>query len=985
MTDLLTLSVSNDSTLNQVFDGKPYLTNIEGSINICMTLCGQDIDGCNDIEFVNMKNAERVLILTPNPKNTNKCNIKLAFDSSSDSTNANGSGSYKLENVFVTVPSLHKINNQIFDMESFIVYSSVQKNGTKLFVCMCSFYVMTDSVNNNDWRLTSYTLMNELFGDSNKLPNVGETTAIGSPPNPIDVNSFIPNEGFRNFYEYSHPNNTKVNFRIFQTPLYVSSNVLNNLKQKLTPGIMYTNFKDMIQTYTNPPSGIFLFFSQDVTKSIDSALGGSSSTNNCSISNIIQDLKDTVKSKVSTSGKKKKTKKSKKKKGGVLLGKKKKKTKKGGKKKKKSKFTNMEESFENFENESDDEDEDEDEEEEFENDDEEEEDFDNDTEEEEEDEDEDEEDFDNEEEDEDEDEEDFDNDDNKDGDEEAFVSKKIEKQSKIGGGYTVVALIGLLSLVVFIYFLSENETFRNWVNENKDITLTIFFIFIYLLFLIYQAIIFNGNANKIFNPSPAQKNAFNFTVFIWSVLILFIVFMLLYRTKLVQNEWIAGFIALVSSIFTGLVTYYSKKKPSKVTKSKGSKNIEERKENRKQYNQSKPIIIYTLIYFISLPICAYVLYSKIMNDPTFEGRGLSTPPQNKILEMLQNNNIQDLLGSKLRYYFILGLQILSTFILSLFLIISTRRSFNIRNGISLLIILFILAFVTVGDYMYNRSTLNSSNIDLCEFDFISPFSMNMDLRKELIPLFFGKNIDINLQEIDVNKPGFFDKLNNNEEEGKDFEVKPVLQGGADIEAKVEVPGPKVADLETMLQGMMQSNTFTTDFRENMIYIFSRMSTIGYVLIFLFFIVFIILGILLCVYLVKNDNRTLGTKPLTVFVSIAIIIISCIWIVVGYIFYFIYKNFVKVMNTLSQLPIYVQTRINDIIQQKQSGLPNTSSLKNSPLTTLLSYLNVNPLTEMVDKINQSQSYNLQTFESNYLSGLKPIPNSLLDAALKPLNP
>jgi hypothetical protein len=961
MTDLLTLSVSNDSTLNQVFDGKPYLTNIEGSINICMTLCGQDIDGCNDIEFVNMKNAERVLILTPNPKNTNKCNIKLAFDSSSDSTNANGSGSYKLENIFVTVPSLHKINNQIFDMESFIVYSSVQKNGTKLFVCMCSFYVMADSVNNNDWRLTSYTLMNELFGDTLKIPNVGETMAIGSPPNPIDVNSFMPNEGFRNFYEYSHPNNTKVNFRIFQTPLFVSSNVLNNLKQKLTPGIMYTNFKDMIQTYTNPPSGIFLFFSQDVTKSIDSALGGSSSTNNCSISNIIQDLKDTVKTKVSTTSKKKKKKK---KKGGAKLGKKKKKTKKGKKtkkKKKKSKFTNMEESFENFENESDDEDEDEEEEFDNENEDEdEEEEFDNEDEDEEEE-------FDNEDEEDEDEEEEFDNDDE--GEEEEFDNEDEEEDFDIeeykSKGYEKnnfsIAFSILISIVitVIIYIIFK---------LNFDLIIFLFFAFAYGIFQIIRAGQVKKNDKLTFLPK--NNDQYNYNVFLISGLISSLVLIALYRfeffnkTDMKKNIMPSLFVLFIG-VFVGLITYYSKRKPSKVTKSKGSKNIEERIENRKQYNQSKPIIIYTLIYFISLPICAYVLYSKIMNDPTFEGRGLSTPPQNKILEMLQNNNIQNLLGSKLRYYFILGLQILSTFILSLFLIISTRRSFNIRNGISLLIILFILAFVTVGNYMYNRSTLNSSNIDLCEFDFISPFSMNMDT-PDLLKLFFGRNIDINLKGIDVNKPGFFDELNSNKEGDKNF----VLQGGADIEAKVEVPGPKVADLETMLQGMMQSNTFTTDFRENMIYIFSRMSTIGYILIFFFFIVFIILGFLLCVYLVKNDNRTLGTKPLTVFVSLAIIIISCIWIVVGYIFYFIYKNFVKVMNTLSQLPSYVQTRINDIIQQIQSGLPTNSSLKNAPFTTLLSYLNVNPLTNMVNTINASPNYKLATFETNYLQGSSP---------------
>ncbi len=55
MNDLLTLSSQGDDTLNKIFTGKPYLLNIEGSINICMTLCGQEIDGCSVVHFANKK------------------------------------------------------------------------------------------------------------------------------------------------------------------------------------------------------------------------------------------------------------------------------------------------------------------------------------------------------------------------------------------------------------------------------------------------------------------------------------------------------------------------------------------------------------------------------------------------------------------------------------------------------------------------------------------------------------------------------------------------------------------------------------------------------------------------------------------------------------------------------------------------------------------------------------------------------------------
>ena len=404
MNDLLTIKTQGDNTLQEVFKGRPYLTNIEGSINICMTLCGQDIDGCSQVEFVNMKNYEKILVCNPNPNQPSTCNIQLAFDSTSDNINDDGIGKYTFEKMFITVPSMHKLNGQIYDVEVYLLYSSTQKNGEKLYVCMCSFFQGTDSISNQDWKLVSYKLMNELFSKASKIPNRGQTLPISAPPNPVDINDFLPIEGFRNFYEYTHPSNTKVNFRIFQTPLLVSNVVLKNLRDKLTPGILYNNMKQMIENYRNPPDGVFIFFSQDFTKSVDSALQGqllNPSLKSC------PPQKKTKKS-VKKTGKKtekptKKTGKSTKKTG--------KSTQKGGKKKKKEKFTS-----EHFQNESDDEDEEEEEEddenevEEFEDEDDETEDFENDE--------------------EDETEEEFENDEEEDEDENEDETQKIEEEKE---------------------------------------------------------------------------------------------------------------------------------------------------------------------------------------------------------------------------------------------------------------------------------------------------------------------------------------------------------------------------------------------------------------------------------------------------------------------------------------------------------------------------------------------------------------------------
>ena len=266
------MSIPNDQTLNTILQSKPYMVNIEGSVNICMTLCGQDIQACNQVEWVSMKNMNSWLIIEPKMNASAKCSIKLAFDS--ESSSSKGGDGYILEKVLISAPAYHRINSKIFDLEVFMLYSSTQSDGTKVYVCMCSLYNGADTVAQNDWRHTTYRLMNELFGNVDKIPAKGQTMGIGSPPNPIDMENLIPREGFRNFYEYTHPNNTKVNFRIFSSPMLVSNAVLKNLQMKLYSGAEFANAKQAILQATNPPDGLFIFFSQDVTRNIDSALNG---------------------------------------------------------------------------------------------------------------------------------------------------------------------------------------------------------------------------------------------------------------------------------------------------------------------------------------------------------------------------------------------------------------------------------------------------------------------------------------------------------------------------------------------------------------------------------------------------------------------------------------------------------------------------------------------------------------------------------------
>jgi len=269
MSDILNFNVS-DEIFKDAFKNNPFYVQINGEVNLCVAKCGQDIEACNEIEFSTMTNYGKILILNPKiDSKSTKCNIKLAFDTSNDNADSNGGASYNFEKAFITVPALHKIGSTetpLCDLETFLLFSSIQKNGSKIYVCLCVLSNGTDSVAADDWKLLNFKLMNELFKKQTvPVPDIHGTNEINGSPNPIDLSNFLPILGFRNFYDYTHPKNSHVNFRIFQTPLAVSNAVLTILRNKLTPGTIMTNFKKAINDVINPTEGLFFYFNEDLT------------------------------------------------------------------------------------------------------------------------------------------------------------------------------------------------------------------------------------------------------------------------------------------------------------------------------------------------------------------------------------------------------------------------------------------------------------------------------------------------------------------------------------------------------------------------------------------------------------------------------------------------------------------------------------------------------------------------------------------------
>ena len=259
MKEVLRLS-SNDSTLSNIIKKYPFYIDIKGSVSICLIKCAQDIETCNDVTLSIMKNEGKILLVKPNNSKT-KCKINLAFDSNNENHNNDGTGMYTFEQAFFTVPSLHRINGKQYDQETFIVFSSTQSNGSKLYCVLCTLNNSVDSLPTDETKLVNYKLLDELFAGTHDIPEKNGTKSLDVN---VDLENFIPKKGSRSFYEYTHPDNPEVDFRIFQTSLDISSTALSGLRKKLTPSIVYGDFSEALKQNINPKEGLFIYYSQDV-------------------------------------------------------------------------------------------------------------------------------------------------------------------------------------------------------------------------------------------------------------------------------------------------------------------------------------------------------------------------------------------------------------------------------------------------------------------------------------------------------------------------------------------------------------------------------------------------------------------------------------------------------------------------------------------------------------------------------------------------
>jgi len=275
-TNIKDLISINDEDFNNISADNYINTDINGSVYICSVKCGHELEDMTDLTFSSLTNYGKIVSLnldTNNTKNSKKCIIKLAQDN-------DNIYSYTLKKIFFTAPSLNKINGTVYDFATYIVFSannnsSVNINKNK-YVCLCILNntVSTISNDDNDTKLINFKLLDSIF-NTNSIPNVNETSNIIGPPNPIDLNNFLPTPGNRTFYEYSNDN---VSFRIFQETMFISNNALNKFKSKVFKEGEFDTFLSSIKNSVTLAGKVPIFYNQDLSSTLGANLPAASAS-----------------------------------------------------------------------------------------------------------------------------------------------------------------------------------------------------------------------------------------------------------------------------------------------------------------------------------------------------------------------------------------------------------------------------------------------------------------------------------------------------------------------------------------------------------------------------------------------------------------------------------------------------------------------------------------------------------------------------------
>lgn len=264
----------------------PILVGGDGNILPCVELCNINYNFQTQDKFTVSNQNGRLFVQTDEGLSS-KSTMFPCYTSVDICSVANTPSDklYTLEDIIITCPSLHRLyvdgTATIFDGEIYIVFKNTYEGSTTykvLSVLLTQTSTMSLATANNC--LNAYKLFESLAND---LPDKDSERTVSTIAD-WDINDLLPANKW--FYNYTHPNNTNVNWYVFKNPLYIpnlfKSNFISTVSQVTSNGTIetgttaYNTLYSTISNLQNPvttDNSFVIFEQRDLT-----ALAGGSGT-----------------------------------------------------------------------------------------------------------------------------------------------------------------------------------------------------------------------------------------------------------------------------------------------------------------------------------------------------------------------------------------------------------------------------------------------------------------------------------------------------------------------------------------------------------------------------------------------------------------------------------------------------------------------------------------------------------------------------------
>ena len=264
----------------------PILVGGDGNILPCVELCNINYNLQTQDKFTVSNQNGRLFVQTDEGLSS-KSTMFPCYTSVDICSAANTPSDklYTLEDIIITCPSLHRLyvdgTATIFDGELYIVFKNTYEGSTTykvLSILLTQTSTMSLATTNNC--LNAYKLFESLAND---LPDKDSERTVSTIAD-WDINDLLPANKW--FYNYTHPNNTNVNWYVFKNPLYIpnlfKSNFISTVSQVTSNGSIetgttaYNTLYSTISNLQNPvttDNSFVIFEQRDLT-----ALAGGSGT-----------------------------------------------------------------------------------------------------------------------------------------------------------------------------------------------------------------------------------------------------------------------------------------------------------------------------------------------------------------------------------------------------------------------------------------------------------------------------------------------------------------------------------------------------------------------------------------------------------------------------------------------------------------------------------------------------------------------------------